>query len=149
MMAFSPEVYGSRASSALNALAARIELRDVQSVGYRDFRFHTITQPEGAFLEADLLLSCSGVRFSPVFRLLNDYNHDWDEEDEIHADFTRPFVRDYTHFSATVSRFQECKDNPSVKNEFRRKIISVLACSVLEFRKSTSQHFSCTFQELF
>jgi hypothetical protein len=63
-MPFSPEIYGTRATTALNALSD-----SEQSFGWVMF-----TKTEGTAFEADLLLSCSGLYSTPVCRLLDAIN---------------------------------------------------------------------------
>lgn len=70
-MAFSPAIYGPRTAAALDAL---------HKIMYKDkierktsFWYYTIIPASGTMLEADLLLSCSDVMSSPVYRLFK-YN---------------------------------------------------------------------------
>ena len=61
-MPFSQQIYGAQAATALNALADPI-----QGSGFVTSMF---SEAEGTPFEADLLLGCSGLCNSPVYRLM-------------------------------------------------------------------------------
>lgn len=141
-MAFSPEVFGPRAAAALDALVARVEWRGekAKSKDGNDLLFHTITEPSGTLLEADILLSCSDVKYSPVFRLLEHCMTD--------EELTRLFVQcDYDqHFLASkAAHFQKCNTKAETDSA-RNEIESILSRSVLEFRKSIREMIAATTQ---
>ncbi len=132
-MAFSPEVFGPRAAAALDALVARVEWRgETKSKDGNDLLFHTITEPSGTLLEADILLSCSDVKYSPVYRLLEHCTTD--------EELTRHFVQgDYDeHFATKVAHFQKCNTKAETDSA-RNEIEFILSRSVLEFRKSIKE----------
>jgi hypothetical protein len=72
-MAFSPSVYGERAATVLNTLVERDDLRGERGV-YHDVKYHTMTEPEGTLLEADILLTCSNNGITSLYRTLRYVN---------------------------------------------------------------------------
>ena len=132
---FSPAIYSPRAAAALDALADRISLDGKVSMA-DGYRYYTMTSPSGTMLEANLLLSCSDMRFSPVFRLLEYGVID-------HAEpVVEPFIQENSReeFNALILRYETCirkKERHSIGREIRLH----LSHSVLEFRRSIRDVF--------
>lgn len=138
MSSFSPDVYGPRLAAALEAHAYRLELRyELGAMGYPPYHqsFRTITQPEGTFAEADYLLSCSDVKYSPVYRLLGSFNLD-DDESSIDPDELKkalPFAPDLI---TQVNRLYTRGNSRAEHIKRHQELESTFIHSVLEFRQT-------------
>ena len=102
-MAFTPSVYGELASTVLNTMAERYDLRGDRGNSVHSAVYHTITEPEGTRLEADILLSCSNIGRSAVNQTLRYV----DPEDELFGVADREmhcFFRDPAQYEAMIEK---------------------------------------------
>ena len=147
-MSFSPDVYGPRLATALEAHVARLELRyEFGAMVYPPYQqsIRTITKPEGTFAEADYLLGCSDVMYSPVYRLLRSFNADEidDESESIDPDErekTLPFAPDL------ITQVNRIYDAPQRSEKIKRheELQSSFIHSVLEFRQTLRRQITPT-----
>jgi hypothetical protein len=134
-MAFAPSVYGELASTVLNTLAERYDLRGEKGV-YCNVQHNTMTEPEGTLLEADILLSCSHIGRSALIQTLRYV----DPEDELFGVSDREmhcFFRDPAQYEAVVEKFYEPHGRAAKIKvlDAKKSIIS----TVLECRRSIRQ----------
>ena len=137
-MAFPPSVYGERAATVLNTLVERDDLRGERGPwSYYDVKYHTMTEPEGTLLEADILLTCSNNGRSALYLTLRYVNPKDDLFNEDEPALLRLF-QDPTQYQTMLDTYH--KTHP---RDARRAMVYNVQKSVvdtiLECRRSIRQ----------
>ncbi len=70
MSSFSPDTFDPHTASVLNTIEGKLDTMYTKDSCARRFPFH---KPEGTPLEADLMLSCTGLKWSVMGRVLKNY----------------------------------------------------------------------------
>ena len=135
-MAFAPSVYGELTATVLNTMAERYELRGDRGNSVQSAVCHTITEPEGTRLEADILLSCSNIGRSALNQTLR-YVDPEDELFGVEDQSMQCFFRDPAQFEAMVEKSHGPHGQAfkSMVLDAKKSVIS----TVLECRRSIRQ----------
>jgi hypothetical protein len=118
---FQPAIYGVHAAAALEALYTRLHITDAdESFINTNFsvQYYLMTQPSGSRFEAEILLSCNGIKGSPVGQMIYEIGRCFQPEDAIDLDIDTETL---SHFISLETLHEKTTQHPRSRH-YNKKV---------------------------